>query len=322
MVYSDISSDSESDIYGWYESDKGRITIFAKQGNDFFENEDTYFHENLHAFIDKEYNGAKEEISEFYEDARINHPRGFDRCVPALRDLGYAEETLPEELFVYTASKRLVNGTLASDMHFFTLGVRNIIEEYTNRIGYDINEEERLRSDVSGFSDGLHMRDSVREETPERRGGEESEGGSRSDAGGARGYTGDGVDWHSSILYQREVLRETARVIGVPMELVQGTYEYPGANIEIILRDVSVVFRCGLYLVLAERSDKCRHLTLVLGSITGENCSRVLVAKEILFLPSCSTGMWRLDAIKHTEVLRTARAVINHQRLTGLVNDL
>lgn len=57
------------------------------------------------------------------------------------------------------------------------------------------------------------MRDSVREETPERRGGKESEGGSRSEAGGTRGYTGDGVDWRSSSLYQREVLREAPRVV-------------------------------------------------------------------------------------------------------------
>lgn len=220
----------EVDRGGEYDPSMGKVTIFAKPKRSFFVYEDAYFHENLHAFIDKEYNGAKEEISEFYENARLNHPRGFDRCVPALRDLGYAEETLPEELFVYTASKRLANGALASDMHFFTLGVRNIIEEYTNRIGYDINEEERLRSVVPGFSDRLHLRDSVREEAPERRGGEESEGGSRSEAVGAKGYTGDGVDWRSSSLYQREVLRETARVIGVPMELVQSTYESPAPD--------------------------------------------------------------------------------------------
>lgn len=229
MVADGVSvTEVESNRYGEYDPSTGKVTIFAKHGDDFFENEDTYFHENLHAFIDKEYDGAGKEIKEFYENTRLKNPGNFNKCLQVLRDMGYKEDELPEELFVFAVAERLANGELASDLHAFPSGARKIIEEYTNRIGYDIKEEEQLRSTaVPVDSREYHMRDSVREETPERRGGEESEGGSRSKAVGARGYTGDGVDWHSSSLYQREVLRETARVIGTPMEIVHGTYESP-----------------------------------------------------------------------------------------------
>lgn len=133
---------------GDYNRDMDFIRIFARDGFLYGDYEDIFFHENLHAFLEKNgYDGNSKPVKDFIDFCRALLPEAMkekEDFVESTKDYPDSEKT--EEVFVLSVVDMMREGSPSIVLPRTTHAFRSLITEYFKQIGYEIDREATSRT--------------------------------------------------------------------------------------------------------------------------------------------------------------------------------